>query len=221
MEHIVVSSVPELLEVLLPRKNREVVFRGVKDASYQLIPSLGRIDVHESFRDMLEKWVMTEFKNRSAPYIGKTPSNDWEWLVLAQHYGTPTRLLDWTENPLAATFFAVEEPFDGDSAIYIFKFGFYKTTQFSVPPSEFEELFLLRPPHISRNISAQEGVFTAHPQPFEPYDSKDVEKIIVKSESRERIQEELDRLAINRGTLFPGLEGISEYIHWEVKNRYR
>lgn len=50
---------------------------------------------------------MTRFRQRSIPYHNRPLTDDWETLFIMQHYGIPTRLLDWTENPFIAFYFAV------------------------------------------------------------------------------------------------------------------
>ncbi|MGH7468207.1 MAG: FRG domain-containing protein [Longimicrobiales bacterium] len=89
--------------------------------AWPLWPSLCRIaPVADTIR-AAEQALITEFKRYALPYLKRAPRNDWQWLALAQHYGIPTRLLDWSSNPLAALFFAVADPTCTDSAVWSYR----------------------------------------------------------------------------------------------------
>ena len=62
--------------------------------------------------------VFSEWRKRAIAFRSDLPTEDWECLALAQHYGLPTRLVDWTKNPLVALFFAAESNPDEDGAVY-------------------------------------------------------------------------------------------------------
>jgi hypothetical protein len=89
---------------------RPLWFRGTSDANYELLPGLFR---HPKVTDteqllILESRLLTLFKQRSVPFIVSQPPTDaWGFLFLMQHYGVPTRLLDWSENAFVALWFAL------------------------------------------------------------------------------------------------------------------
>jgi len=94
-------------------------FRGQQRKHWNLIPSIFRLDC---FDRESEDNIREEFATR-APALSRfepVPSNDWDLYFLMQHYGAPTRLLDWTESPTIALYFAVRDnPGYFDSAVWM------------------------------------------------------------------------------------------------------
>ncbi|WP_373454553.1 FRG domain-containing protein [Rhodococcus sp. 15-649-2-2] len=92
-------------------------FRGQGCSTRHLMPSLWRrltesaVDPPIMARQVLdaETRLLTRFRQRSLPYWpAGYPQSDWEHLFAMQHYGVPTRLLDWTTSLLMAVFFSLE-----------------------------------------------------------------------------------------------------------------
>lgn len=99
----------DLIEKLQSQTNNPLWFRGCGRADYKLLPTLYRhrdaININKLAR--LENQLMTRFRQRSIPFHDRSLSDDWDTLFFMQHYGVPTRLLDWTENPFIGLYFAV------------------------------------------------------------------------------------------------------------------
>jgi hypothetical protein len=108
-------------------------FRGQRESSWTLQSSLERrIRVAYTYRnmsghrhldrEMVGEELLSGFRKLAPLHLQDLPSNDdlTGWLALMQHYGGPTRLLDWTECPFVGMYFALrEEPKAGNcSAVW-------------------------------------------------------------------------------------------------------
>lgn len=161
-------------------------FRGHGKASWSLKPGWYRFPVATpglGTNYYNEATLLETFKLRAPMYLERVPATDWEWLFLMQHYGIPTRLLDWTESSLIALYFAIRDSVgDADAAVWVMNpwwlnratFGDYvlfpaddPRAATHAPPRPNQRIqgtlpIAITPIHANHRIAAQRGVFTVH-----------------------------------------------------------
>jgi hypothetical protein len=212
----------------------DFLFRG-QQRDEPLIPKLGRLNLKDNNIKRLEDLILKEFERKSSPLCEIEPKNKWDLIAIAQHFGLPTRLLDWTYSALLGLWFTVEKPpykneggkFE-NGVVWIlipqqrdFEIDFEEDNPLS---NSLTKIF--RPNFISRRISAQDGLFTIHKivkinkiYKFIPLENNrrfqnKLIKIIVPFNRFSSIRTQLHISGINYSTVFPDMEGLCRHLSW-------
>jgi len=116
-----ISAISELAKPWFAEKTWGPWFRGHRDAAWPLVPTLYRFGTPDRGFRVMEDEIRQEFEVRAPSLASERPRNMWEWYVLMQHSGAPTRLLDWTEGALMALYFAVRHKRNesSDAAVWV------------------------------------------------------------------------------------------------------
>jgi hypothetical protein len=237
MKEIELSTIEEYLKLIKQTKEENIrsgnfkdfVFRG-QTVDSPLISKLGRLKAKGDLLEV-ERKLLQEFK-RTNPLLIEVhhPMDDWDYLTLGQHYGLPTRLLDWSNNALAALWFATaESPENGSSNPYSivwilmaqeedYNIDIEVSHPFDVPSTR-----VVYPRIIKQRINNQSGVFSVsssreliektHMNETEAFSNKLI-KVRIPLSSLNEIRKDLNTLGVNAFTIFPELEGLCSYLQW-------
>ncbi|MCU7837716.1 MAG: FRG domain-containing protein [gamma proteobacterium symbiont of Taylorina sp.] len=119
---------------------RRPLIRGERKASFKPTAGIFRDKVSEKS----EIAIFSEFQRHIPAHSDVNVADLWSVMSLAQHHGLPTRLLDWTINPLVAAYFACEGVSDEDSAIWVV-WGFENTSGIPANPMDVEQIIPIPP----------------------------------------------------------------------------
>src|SRR4051794_8583336 len=216
MESVTVETLTQFTELIerVCTDQSTVLFRGQPE-DWPLLPSIAR----ERLIDELlasERAMLDEFQRHGHPFLRAAPATTWEWVALAQHYGLPTRLLDWSLNPLTSLWFAVSRPPVGskDGVVWILR---PDDDDFATADDErhlqCKRHLVFAPRDVSERITAQVAWFTVHKAwaedpSFEPLESSaqfasKLTKVIIPAGRFAHLRFYLDRYGINHGSVFP------------------
>lgn len=230
-----ISSVVDYLELIKSYKQAdrdtgdacEFLFRGqVVDSP--LKPKILRLIPKDDLL-VTERQLFHEFKRTNPLLIDPFRAiNEWDFLTIGQHFGLPTRLLDWSDNALAALWFGTtldEQIGDRFTVVWMLMATPADYLQDkSQDPFELEKTLLYRPRIIKQRINNQSGVFSVHAndalrRQFSLTDIADYAEKLVKIKIPKmrisEIREDLHTLGIHAFSIFPELDGLCAYLQWK------
>ncbi len=242
-----VHTIDELLQfvnVLCKEHGLRLWYRGEENAELSLIPSIQR----SQKRLDVERYITNDFYIRAKQILSNPPEkhNYAGWVSLMQHYGLPTRMLDWSQSPLIASFFATEtyrDTPDMDACVWVLvpcrlneQEGFGSCV-YPIDADTTQEMLLPAFKHTHHNLElvdrilacsstdnnlrmySQQSNFTVHNslQRLEDIcDEHTLYKIIIPCDRKQYFIESLRVFGITEGSIYPDLDHISS----DLKNSY-
>ncbi len=242
-----IRDIKDLVKIIIEVNNRhggQIWWRGHTDFSYRLQPSIFR-PYYKDRGIKYEANINYRFQQKAPALRNNLPKQEsfFEWLFLMQHYGLPTRLLDWTESPLIACFFAIENKSTEDDGA-LFALNPYKLNQcqglpyrtllpqniegikiaehaFSSTGDNAKKVAAILPGLIDQRMISQLSVFTIHDDDtaIEDMDSnvEFLDKFRIPFSVKELLREQLKFSGIRPSSIFPDLEHLAQEIK-SIKN---
>jgi FRG domain len=222
------------------QQSSSYVFRGMHKDDFELKPSIARLrSGNRPFRVADEKIVLSIIKAEGAMYFERGDLKDIDLLAMAQHFGAPTRLLDWTFNPFVALYFSVFSSFridrEASGIVFVYRTrteefdrgAIELNTKADDKPFVDKELFgngvkFVMPRFIDQRIRNQKGLFSIQANPETEFSEncscQRLTYMIVPADLKNYVARYLYDIGMFHDFIMPGLAGFCETVGYRYRH---
>lgn len=220
METIIINSIDQYIagNDFLPETD---FYRGMPNEEYKLIASIGRLQGNLDAILQIEQKLLDDFERKLPLFADYIPKDKIELMCYAQHYGLPTRLLDWTYNPLIALYFAVCSDFDCNGVVYqAVEYNHLIVDASNVFISQDYQSYII-PKLTNVRYKNQNGLFTICSNPTEEFNNRNIlKKYIIPSHMKASILWKLYKIGVTKSFIYDSLDSLSSDIVYKYKKQY-
>lgn len=209
------------------KQNHSYVFRGHASEKWKLEPTLKRALKNGDDIEKIEQRTLDSFKKFCLGRRGHNPANlkETEWWALGQHFGLDTPLLDWTESPYVAAFFAFNSELHETENVVIWVLSKSINDKPCIEKLKKENHLEFLTPFLDENsrLINQRGLFVTSPRmtcisewanQIKEKGTIDLARLLIPAKEKELALDSLDKMNINSLTLFPDLLGAAKYANY-------